>query len=84
VLTLPTSDLFVFMYVRKESVPSSKIEGTQSSLQDLLAAEAQVLDPERPHEEFTPRSRGRRDVAGARSVAGQGAKRNHGLGSCRG
>ena len=28
------------MYVRKEAVLSSQIEGTQSSLQDLLAAEA--------------------------------------------
>jgi Fic family protein len=31
------------MYVRKEAVLSSQIEGTQSSLQDLLAAEAEVL-----------------------------------------
>lgn len=43
VLTLPNPDLFVFMYVRKEAVLSSQIEGTQSSLQDLLAAEANVL-----------------------------------------
>lgn len=41
--TLPNPDLFVLMYVRKEAVLSSQIEGTQSSLQDLLAAEAQVL-----------------------------------------
>jgi Fic family protein len=44
VLTLPRADLFVFMYVRKEAVLSSQIEGTQSSLQDLLAAEAQLFD----------------------------------------
>jgi len=50
VLTLPNPDLFVFMYVRKEAVLSSQIEGTQSSLQDLLAAEAQVLDPDRPRD----------------------------------
>lgn len=43
VLTLPNPDLFVFMYVRKEAVLSSQIEGTQSSLQDLLAAEAELL-----------------------------------------
>jgi Fic family protein len=43
VRTLPNPSLFVFMYVRKEAVLSSQIEGTQSSLQDLLAAEAQVL-----------------------------------------
>ena len=46
--TLPNPDLFVMMYVRKEAVLSSQIEGTQSSLQDLLAAEARLLAPERP------------------------------------
>src|SRR5690625_4095465 len=45
---LPNPDLFVFMYVRKEAVLSSQIEGTQSSLQDLLAAEAKLFDPETP------------------------------------
>ena len=44
VLTLPNPDLLVFMYVRKEAVLSSQIEGTQSSLQDLLAAEADLFD----------------------------------------
>ncbi len=44
VLILPNPDLFVFMYVRKEAVLSSQIEGTQSSLQDLLAAEAEMFD----------------------------------------
>ena len=44
VLTLPNPDLFVFMYVRKEAVLSSQIEGTQSSLQDLLAAEARLFE----------------------------------------
>lgn len=46
--TLPNPDLFVFMYVRKEAVLSSQIEGTQSSLQDLLAAEAHILSPDGP------------------------------------
>ncbi len=50
VLTLPNPDLFVLMYVRKEAVLSSQIEGTQSSLQDVLAAEAQLLDPTRPRD----------------------------------
>ena len=50
VLTLPNPDLFVFMYVRKEAVLSSQIEGTQSSLQDLLAAEAQLLDQNLPRD----------------------------------
>jgi Fic family protein len=48
VLTLPNPDLFVFMYVRKEAVLSSQIEGTQSSLQNLLAAEAKLHDPDTP------------------------------------
>ncbi|MDF0651759.1 MAG: Fic family protein [Nitrospira sp.] len=48
VLTLPNPDLFVFMYVRKEAVLSSQIEGTQSSLQDLLAAEAKLFDQDLP------------------------------------
>src|SRR5438094_6551992 len=48
VQTLPNADLFVYMYVRKEAVLSSQIEGTQSSLQDLLAAEAHILGEGRP------------------------------------
>jgi len=50
VLTLPNPDLFVFMYVRKEAVLSSQIEGTQSSLQDLLAAEADLFDGTMPRD----------------------------------
>jgi len=46
--TLPDSNLFVLMYVRKEAVLSSQIEGTHSSLNDLLRAEAQIFDPDRP------------------------------------
>jgi len=45
---LPNPDLFVFMCVRREAVLSSQIEGTQSSLQDLLAAEARILAPDQP------------------------------------
>jgi hypothetical protein len=41
--TLPNPGHFVLMYIRKEAVLSSQIEGTQSSLTDLLAAEAEVL-----------------------------------------
>ena len=36
---LPNTPLFVYMYVRKEAVLSSQIEGTQSSLSDLLRHE---------------------------------------------
>lgn len=45
--TFPDTELFVFMYVRKEAVLSSQIEGTQSSLQDVLAAEARLRTPDR-------------------------------------
>src|SRR5215208_1689986 len=50
--TLPSADLFVGMYVRREAVLSSQIEGTQSTLEDLLAAEL----------ERRPRGGQRRDV----------------------
>ena len=36
---LPDASLFLYMYVRKEAVLSSMIEGTQSSLSDLLLFE---------------------------------------------
>ncbi len=45
---LPNPDLFVYMYVRKEAVLSSQIEGTQSSLSHLLEAEAELFDAQRP------------------------------------
>ena len=48
--TLPDPDLFVFMYVRREAVLSSQIEGTQSSLQDVLNAEANIFVPNRPRD----------------------------------
>ena len=47
---LPDSDLFVFMYVRKEAVLSSQIEGTQSSLQDVLNAEARIFRQLQPND----------------------------------
>jgi Fic family protein len=37
--TLPNPELFVAMYVRREAVLSSQIEGTQSTLDDVLAYE---------------------------------------------
>lgn len=39
VKVIPDPDFFVGMYVRREAVLSSQIEGTQSSLEDLLAVE---------------------------------------------
>lgn len=38
---LPDTKLFLYMYVRKEAVLSSQIEGTQSSLSDLLLYESE-------------------------------------------
>jgi len=46
--TLPNPNLFVFMYIRKEAVLSSQIEGTQASLNDVLEAEAKLYNPGRP------------------------------------
>lgn len=40
--TLPNPDLFLYMYVRKEAVLSSQIEGTQASLDDLLEYEGEI------------------------------------------
>jgi len=38
---LPDTPLFLYMYVRKEALLSSQIEGTQSSLSDLLIFESE-------------------------------------------
>lgn len=40
---LPDTSLFLYMYIRKEAVLSSQIEGTQSSLSDLLLFESESL-----------------------------------------
>lgn len=45
---LPNPDLFVAMYVRHEAVLSSQIEGTQSTLEDVLAFEAQGTSKDTP------------------------------------
>ena len=63
--TLPNPDLFVAMYVRREAVYSSQIEGTQSTLDDVLAFE---LDASASH---VPR-----DVE---EVVNHVAAMNHGL-----
>ena len=63
--TLPEADLFVLMYVRKEAVLSSQIEGAQSSLRDVLAAEARLLPP--------------RGAGDAREVINYVTAMNHGL-----
>lgn len=45
---LPNPDLFVAMYVRHEAVLSSQIEGTQSTLEDVLAFEADAVRDDTP------------------------------------
>jgi Fic family protein len=40
---LPDTQLFLYMFVRKEAVLSSQIEGTQSSLSDLLLYESEEM-----------------------------------------
>ena len=40
---LPSTPLFLYMYVRKEALLSSQIEGTQSSLSDLLLFESDAI-----------------------------------------
>jgi Fic family protein len=45
---LPNPNLFVAMYVRQEAVLSSQIEGTQSTLEDVLAYEANATHNKAP------------------------------------
>ncbi len=45
---LPNPDLFVSMYVRHEAVLSSQIEGTQSTLEDVLQFEMDAKGQEHP------------------------------------
>jgi Fic family protein len=62
---LPNPDLFVAMYVRREAVLSSQIEGTQASLTDVLQFEMAPTGAESP-----------RDVG---EVVNYVAAMNHGL-----
>lgn len=43
-MLLPDKALFLYMYVRKEAVLSSQIEGTQSTLSDLLRFETEAKE----------------------------------------
>jgi Fic family protein len=47
---IPDPDLFVGMYVRREAVLSSQIEGTQSTLEDLLEIELDPQSKATPHD----------------------------------
>lgn len=48
VSVLPNPDFFVAMYVRHEAVLSSQIEGTQSTLEDVLEWEIEAHNDDRP------------------------------------
>lgn len=48
--TLPNPQLFAAMYVRREAVLSSQIEGTQSTLDDVLAFELEGESPSLPRD----------------------------------
>lgn len=48
--TLPNPDLFVAMYVRREAVLSSQIEGTQSSMDDVLTFELDATAKRLPND----------------------------------
>lgn len=67
---LPDPSLFLYMYVRKEAVLSSQIEGTQSSLSDLLLFELEEA-PGAP-------------VDDAREVSNYVAALSHGIARFRG
>lgn len=43
---LPNIEFFILMYVRKEAILSSQIEGTQATFEDVLKAEARIKDAE--------------------------------------
>lgn len=69
-MLLPDTQLFLYMYVRKEAVLSSMIEGTQSSLSDLLLFELDQA-PGVPLDDV-------------REVSNYVAALNHGLGRLKG
>ncbi len=48
--SIPNPSLFIYMYVRKEALLSSQIEGTQSSLSDLMLFEHH----QKPKVDLTP------------------------------
>ena len=52
--TLPHPELFTAMYVRREAVLSSQIEGTQASLDDLGTSRALIRPPRGQGPVLTP------------------------------
>ena len=68
--TLPDPELFLSMFVRKEAVLSSQIEGTQASLSDVVMAEANIIDRARPSDVGEVRNYMRAVAAGTELLDG--------------
>ncbi|HYD99450.1 MAG TPA: Fic family protein [Alphaproteobacteria bacterium] len=49
-LTLPNPNFFLYMYVRKEALLSSQIEGTQASLADIIEYEENYIEADNPQD----------------------------------
>ena len=47
---VPDVDFFLLMYMKKEATSSSQIEGTTATLSDVLKAEAEIKDTNRPED----------------------------------
>lgn len=87
---LPDAHLFLYSYIRKEAVLSSQIEGTQSSLSDLLLFEAEDA-PGAPMDDVVEVSRyvaalelGLKRVRGGLPISGRLLKEIHGVLMARG
>lgn len=66
---LPDLDIFIFMYVKKEALLSSQIEGTQASLQGVLEFEA----------DLTPKGEKVNDVQDIKEVINYQKAMNYGI-----
>src|SRR4051794_25813111 len=84
-LLLPDPDHFLYSYIRKEAVLSSQIEGTQSSLSDLLLFEHNVAtgvplaDVQETSNYIAAMSLGLREIDGGRPLSLNLIKEVHGL-----
>src|SRR5882757_92141 len=67
---VPSLDWFIYAFVRKEAVISSQIEGTQASLVDLLAFEAE--EQPQPNADVTGRHPVAKTFPGLRRTASEG------------
>ena len=84
-LLLPEPGHFLYSYIRKEAVLSSQIEGTQSSLSDLLLFEHNVApgvpmaDVEETSNYIAAMNHGIREIDGGRPLSLRLIKEVHGL-----